>query len=593
VVAAYLWSDRAMNEEEKANALFARRAELSADEVLDSPLVSWPNHWLPVDCDAYFGALPWANDGPTVVRMLRELRARDGDHDGMVSLLLRRLTALGHSGDVALLAEMRRELADQRPNSDLQRWVDYALLASGDEEATRTIATSRHGTYETDATISASLIVDPRGTFERLAPCLETLLAPVSPESSDHRRTGTALLACLARDGLPAGANTDPSPHPRGWLAADERWVPLLLKLRLQLSYDPIEIDCAGKALGHVAGDVLARYRPPRKGKRPPKAELTPIGEIALVAARGVDRVSLSRNHGAFLVERDRLVLIDLRKPDESVSLALPATVEDVTRGSSPWERSGLLAFALRPDGGAVACASADGVVLLAPDGSAIARWTQDETDLPHALCWGRDTLFVAVVGDDHAVVALDCNDLAPLGRVSIGDRHAITDPAYFSARPHPSDDVGVFEIAAGQDGYWVKVVEREPKVRKRKHVLDRSSSWMWFCGYADGLVVTHQPKRLALRAWPDFKPGKKSNLGGDGAGGAVLRGESTPGAGERALITVAEITAGPDTFAVFALPSGKRVAEGVWPRGHDIVGAAGDVVVTQQSDRAAWFALR
>ncbi|MEZ4441559.1 MAG: hypothetical protein R3B72_20840 [Polyangiaceae bacterium] len=46
------------------------------------------------------------------------------------------------------------------------------------------------------------------------------------------------------------------------------------------------------------------------------------------------------------------------------------------------------------------------------------------------------------------------------------------------------------------------------------------------------------------------------------------------------------------DSFALFDIPSGKRIAEGEWPAREEIVGALDDVVVTRRDGVTTLFRL-
>lgn len=257
----------------------------------------------------------------------------------------------------------------------------------------------------------------------------------------------------------------------------------------------------------------------------------------------------------------------------------------------SPWERSGTQALAVRPDGGALALVGDNVATLLDLQGNVLARWTTDDVVL-HTVQFGARgrTLWVGLHGDAFDVLALDGSTLAERGRLTVtGD---FPDPAWITPHPHLDDDVAAFEIACGQDGWWLKVFELDgARVRVRKQKLSSKGTPTPIHGLWRDQVATSLEKKLLMRSWPSLEPVKGKVLGGINCGGVLLTRSSSD---EEAFVVVA-VGAGytePTALQVYRIPSPERVATLPFPVGEKLLDTLPGVLATQANGAIRIFGL-
>lgn len=257
----------------------------------------------------------------------------------------------------------------------------------------------------------------------------------------------------------------------------------------------------------------------------------------------------------------------------------------------SPWERTGTQALALRPDGAAIALVGDQAATLLDLHGKVLARWETEDAVLHTVQFGGRgQTLWVGLHGDTFDVVALDGATLAQRARGTVnGD---FPDPAWITPHPHLDDDVASFEIACGQDGWWLKVFELDgARVRVRKQKLSSKGMPNPIHGLWRDLVATSLEKRLLLRAWPGLEPRKGKMLGGINCGGVVL---TRSGSDAEAFVVVA-VGAGygkPTSMQVYRIPDPERVATLPFPEKETLLDTLPGVLATRAKESIRIFGL-
>lgn len=551
--------------------LFARRNELDRDALVASRLPTWADAWLDDKCDEFLADMPALASDDDVLFVLERIAAnRLGECGGFVRHLCRRLVRRPNPAAASVLRKLLAgALASDAAHRTLGASVGCAALACDPGPSIPLLVAQLGTDRESVASVCAVFLEDPARAYDRVGDAL--VLEARGPAQQRRRR----VLQVLVADGIPDAASAHRrSTNAQGFLAADDRWAAALLALKS----DPTLVE-AKRALANVAPDVLDALRPKKKStKAIPTASLVTLGTVAYGGATpGPVNV-----RGDLLMVATSPTSLTLRRIEEGLPVladfALPGArsfpTEAVGPYDSPFEAFGVLDAVLHPDGTSVALASHGEVLLVGFDGAIRAEVVLEDT-IAHRLCFGArgDTLFVATNGDDgHAVTALDGRTLAHLGRTkNLGE---FPDPAWFSAHPHPNDDVGVFAIQCGQDGSWVKVIElatRGPLPRKQK--LHANAGWSSIYGYAGDVVVSGASSKLSLRSWPDLSISKSVKLEGECRGGAV--------AGEYVLLAIAEMGDTPDKLAVCSSSDGARVAEARWPAGEAFVDGAPGALVT------------
>lgn len=481
------------------------------------------------------------------------------------------------SGD-ELLAAWREHRGDARYEPTLAE----AVIATGHREGIQEIAATLGSDEASRDAVTATICLDPSTATERLG----HLLDPALFEGGTRPLAATHLLGALKANGLRAGEIPGfPSRRPRGWVAADPRWVPLLLALRSHR--DPNVSGPVRGALSHADEDVLAASLPPPKKKKTGKAlSLRAVGSVPFAAeAYWGDPFATAKGRVALFATPSRL---EIRRIDDALPLVrafdLPAGLALPTEDRDPyddgWGREGVHGVALHPTASRVAIsasaddASANGVLLLDDTGKIIAQWNPDDV-LPHRLHWGAnaETLWVMADAEGAIVVALDPETLVERGRCAIGD---FPPPAYPTAFAHPTDDVACFQVMCGQDGVWVKCVERAKKgykVRSQKLSAVHHDWVVYGLAEEGAAVLTANDTKLLVRDWPTMKPRKGKVLAG--APHAVV------GSGTTVLAAVATVGDAADQFEVFRLPDGDKSGTGPYPDGHTLFHLDDDVVLT------------
>lgn len=554
--------------------LFERRRELDRDALLVSRLPTWADVWLEEKCDEFLDDMPALAKDEDVLAALEHMESTRFDEcQGFIRHLCRRLVLRPNPAAAPVLQRLLARGDDPAVGlrHALASAVGLAALACDPGQTIARLLAQLDTPKETVASVCAAFLDDPSRAFDRVGACLV-----VGAQGEAYQRR-FRVLAILVADGIPDAAGASRRAlEPRGFVAADPRWATALLAL----APDKTLFE-AKRALANVPPDLLASLRPKKAGKKPvPVATLVALGTVA------------QQDIGAapFPIDvRGDLILVGTAPTRASVrriAEGLPLIADIVLPGArafatqavgpydSPYEAPGVLDAVLHPDGTAFALVAHGEVLLIGFDGSVRAEATLDDT-LPHCACFGGDgkTLWVATVDDaGHAVTALDGKTLAVLGKTKkLGE---FPDPAWFSAHPHPTEDVGVFAVACGQDGAWVKVIERTARgFGPRKQKLHAGSGVARVFGYGPGVVATGLGEKLLMRGWPDFGPIKGTKLAGEVVGGVVV--------GEYVLLAVAEMTEGPSELAVHALEGGALVAKAAWPAGEAMVERAGGALVT------------
>ncbi len=481
------------------------------------------------------------------------------------------------SGD-ELYAAWREHRGDARVEPALAE----AVIAAGHCEGIAAIAATLDTDTPSRDAVSASLCLDPTTATERLG----HLLDPARFDPGPRPLGSTHLLDALKANGLRGGEiHGFPSRRPRGWVRADPRWVPLLLSLRG--NRDPNVSSPVRGALAHADPEVVAAHLPkPSKKKTGKGLTLREAGRAPFVGGAywGDPMVTA----GGRLALFPRISHLEVRHVTDGfpiafafelpAGLALPSEARDLH--DDGWGREGIHGIALHPKASRVALSassrddSKNGVFLLDEAGRVTARWKAEDAS-PHRLHWGADgtTLWVMADADGAVVVALDPETLEERGRCTIGN---FPPPAFPSAFAHPTDDVACFQIVCGQDGFWVKCVERAAKgykVRSQK-LSAVHHDWLMY-GLAEGgaAVLTSNDTKLLVRDWPTMKPRKGKVLGGQPWGIA--------GSAKWVIVPVATVGSAADQFEVFRLPDGDKVGTGPWPAGHVLLDLCGDMALT------------
>jgi hypothetical protein len=554
--------------------LFARRHEVDLGALLVSRLPTWANVWLDDKCDEYLGELPaLARDEDVVVALEHMESTRLEDCNAFVRHLCRRLVRRPTPGAAPVLRRLLARAADpaQDIGHALAAAAGCAALACDPAHAVAPLLAQVGTSKETVASVCALFLADPEHAFDRLG----GRLVVGATGAADHTRR--QLLGVLVADGIPDTVGVvRRSAHARGFVAADPRWATALLAL----APDKLLFE-AKRALANVPPELLASLRPKKRGKKPlPEARLVSVGTVAQldvgaapfpVDVRG-DLILVATSPTRVSVRRitDGLPLIaDVVLPGERAF-----ATEAVGPYDSPYEAKGVLDAVLHPDGTAFAVLAHGEVLLVGLDGTVRAEATLDDT-LPHRACFGPlgQTLWVATNSDDgHAVTALDGTTLAVLGKTkNLGE---FPDPAWFSAHPHPTDDVGVFAVLCGQDGAWVKVIERTARgFAPRKQKLHTNGSYAQVFGYGPGVVATGTQGGLTIRSWPELAPIKGTKLEGELRGGVVV--------GAHVVLAMADFTDAPSRLSLHAIEGGACVADAPWPAGESLVERATGALVT------------
>lgn len=478
---------------------------------------------------------------------------------------------------------------EHRGDSRIEPLLAEAVLATGHREGIAAIAATLGTETPSREAVSANLCLDSATATERLG----HLLDPARFDPGPRPLGSTQLLEALKADGLRGGEIPGfPSRRPRGWVRADPRWVSLLLPLRA--NRDPNVSFPVRGALAHADPEVVASCLPkPSKKKSGKGLALRGIGRAAFVGgtywgvpiAMAGERLALFPRASSLEVRHvtdDLPLLFAIELP---TGLALPSEARAVH--DDGWSREGIHGIALHPKAARVALSASShdtsGVSLFDEKGRVTARW-QTEDAIPHRLHWGAGgtTLWVLAEADGTVVVALDPETLEERGRCAIGN---FPPPAFPSAFAHPTDDVGCFQILCGQDGFWVKCVERAAKGYKiRSQKLSAvHHEWLMYGLAEDGAaVLTSNDTKLLVRDWPTMKPRKGKVLAGQPRG--------TAGSAKWVIVPVATVGNAADRLELFRLPDGDKVGSGPWPEGHVLFDLCDEVVLTTKDGEVhAW----
>lgn len=425
--------------------------------------------------------------------------------------------------------------------------------------------------------LACAFALDPKTAFDRFGDRLTS-----NKPGPDGVR---GLLAVLAQDGFSThGLSGKPSTNPQGWLRADERWIAPLMALRE--SNDPNISWPAADALGNCDLEKVLALLPKPK-KKIPALEITSLGTVA--AAR---RLWLGAKR-LFVIDGGREITAHALEPGLPVAarFELPEGVELQEEGShghdDPWERPGLYDVAVRADGGiAIGAQTKTFVHLVAlydASGKRVALREIDESagSHPHSLVFGAGgagSLWVALVHDvGHRAAAFAPTDLAPKGHCLIGKE--FPSPALFHAGTHPTDDVGIFDVACGQDGAWLPVVEVGAKgPQTRKHKLSGKQTATGFAGAgASNAVFATWTSTMTLRAWPTLETPKKKRLDGSVVGAGVVDGAIA--------FAVAEVSNEPSAIELRRIEDGERLGKARYPLGEKFRAFGAGVLVTSRRD--------
>lgn len=392
------------------------------------------------------------------------------------------------------------------------------------------------------------------------------------------------LLDVLAQDGFSThGLAGRRSTNPQGWLRADPRWIAPLMALRE--SNDPNLSMPAGDALGNCDLEKVLALLPKPK-KKIPALTIESLGSIAparhlWLGASRLFVIDAGRTITAHSLEHGLPVAARFELP-EGVELQ-----EEGIRGhDDTWERPGLYDVAVRADGGiAIGAQTKSFAHLVAVYDASGKRTALREIDEaygshPHSLVFGAGgsgSLWIALVHDGgHRAGAFAPTDLAPKGHAPIGKE--FPPPAFFEAGTHPTEDVAVFDVACGQDGAWLPIVEAtEAGPKARKHKLSGKQSTTAFVGASAATAAFAWSRTLTLRAWPSLDGPKKKRLDGSVVGAGVVDGSIA--------LAVAEVSNEPSAIELRRFVDGERVGKARYPLGETFRAFGAGVLVTSRSD--------
>ncbi|MCB9587666.1 MAG: hypothetical protein H6718_19845 [Polyangiaceae bacterium] len=453
-----------------------------------------------------------------------------------------------------------------------------AVLATGDVASIQGIADTIDDRKPSFQVMKALICVDPATAASRL----KGWLSPF-PTEQPKLSQALALLKALAADGFSAGGlGSSKSQRAMGWVRQDPGWVSLLLECRKHK--DPNVSHPARSALAHADPALVESLTPKKasKGRKIPEATLKPLGSVKL-ARRGYwgTPIAWSEDAIAFFAAPAR---VEVRKLSTGLpasfsvdlpdGLSLPSTPRDPN--DDGWGRPGVHGIALDASAGRLAIAGNAGDtagVWVFSAGGEVKRWSIED-HLPHRLHFSpTGALWVLCEGDAPTVFALDPTSLEAQGSFALTP---FPPPAFVEAFPHDTDDVGVFQIACGQDGLWLKVVERGPKklkIRSQKLSSVHHDSLLYAFALGGSVAVTLLQSKLLLREWPTLKPLK----------GKLVDGSTREAAasGDLVLVSVARVLNQADAFEVFKAPKWDRVAVGQWPKAHNLLTLQGDKLIT------------
>lgn len=548
--------------------LYANTAALTAEELAQAIRVGA----LVIDAGAPYdrarGAILW--DHPDLrtpdrrfAALLVALEPGEVNHAStLIAWLCHRLTEEPHVPGMSRLLELHRA---SRRFSDV-------LGAAGDRSVWEELAADL-GTEREDAGVVASVFaLDPTKAFDVLGGRLD---------DAQRRRH---VVEVLAQDGFrthPLAGH--PSTRPQGWVRADPRWIPGLLRLRDDA--DAMIALHAAEALGHADLDAVLSLLPAPK-KRIPPLELVAVGDVATASA---DAAWLGREH---LVVADGPTSLAVYGLAPSLALrarvALPEGVTLPVSDSSddaPWEAVGLHDVAVGADGALVLCARTatgeDVLALFDPRGQPVAQVTFTETGPrhPHRLAFGaggRGALFVALVDEAEHVVRAYGPALSPLADAKLGVEFPL--PATFTPFAHPTDDAVGFLVSCGQDGVWLPVVARASLPKLQKHKLSGKQAELDLLGLAPTVAVFGRRRQLVLRPWPELGTPKKKVLDGVVVAGCID--------GEHVALAIAEVSRAPSALELRRVSDGERIAKGRYPIGEPLVALGHGFLVTEAGAR-------
>ncbi|APR81950.1 Hypothetical protein A7982_07299 [Minicystis rosea] len=499
---------------------------------------------------------------------------------GFARWLITWLAREGHAPGAPWMIDVWKKHRDK--GFVIDRMLGEAICATRDHDAISAIVETFDRKDESEIAMLAVFALDPRAAFDRLSPRLHADALAGRGEQLARR-----LLDVIAQDGpAAAGLLGWPSKAPQRWMDADERWAPLLLSLRSH----PSLRDKVKDALASVDPAVIAKHKPAPAKRAAPALVITRAGDMAYVPfeQQGAS-VWLGGGH---LVVATSPTTLAIHRADEGLprvrEIALPKGLSMIPLPRDPnesgWDRPGVHSIAIHPDGTRLALggrtdAHEPKVMVMGLDGSILAEHHAEEESCIHALHWGPAgaTLWVGVENAGaYAVIAFDGAKLTPLGRCALGSE--FPDPVFVTAHPHPTEDVGLFELACGQDGSWLKCIERRPKLKVRKQKLSSKNDGYPLLGFSrDGaLAATTLASKLLLRTWPNMDPHKGKVLGGESRSGTVM--------GDWVIMAVATVTQAADVLHVYRLPDGERLGEAPFRDDDVILGASGDFFVTIDS---------
>jgi hypothetical protein len=333
-------------------------------------------------------------------------------------------------------------------------------------------------------------------------------------------------------------------------------------------------------------------------------ARLDELGTLEIDAAQlHQDPVWLAAGRLATTTAADTLTVVSLA-PGLPVVASTPFP-KQMRLPTDPWnnfdlnyDRVGIHGAALRPDGEAFAIGGVtrdheravyvfglDGKVIAGAESIDAAAFDVEPDFMlcPIALAWGgsgRTLIMCCSIENTHHLVTLDPR-LRVDGLVNLGGD--FPEPAQIFPLAHPTDDAAVFQIACGQDGVWLRAVERTPEGLALIPTMLDDDATTWLFGFTpDGRTLytaemafePGTPTSVHARPWPGLDAGPPVSLDGSCAGGAVLDRHV-------AAVVGAELALYRD---------GALVGATAFPDGHRLVSGAGDCVVTRANDRiTAW----